>query len=211
MTVSSSIAHLQQDPVMAELINNHHLPQLSPSTDGAAIFQFLFESIISQQLSVKVADVITARVYGLLPDGLATPQAILGLDQEQIRDCGVSYAKIRYIRSAADAAVSGLVDYQNLLNQSDEAVIAELTQIVGVGRWTAEMLLIFGLGRPDVFSVGDLGLRNAVAKLYGLDRDDRSGIAQFAEQWSPYRSLASRYLWASLNNTTVIQKAKVKS
>src|SRR5690606_7388660 len=103
--------------------------------------------------------------------------------------------KVRYVKSAADAALSGLIDFTNLKNISDQEAIAELVQIAGVGQWTAEMLLIFSLGRPDVFSIGDMGLRNAVAALYGLDKKDLPAITKLAEQWSPYRSLACRYLW----------------
>jgi DNA-3-methyladenine glycosylase II len=111
------------------------------------------------------------------------------------------------MRSAADAALSGLVDFEALASRTDEEVAVELLQIVGVGQWTAEMLLIFSLGRPDVFSVGDLGIRTAISRLYGIDREDRAAMAKLAEKWSPYRSLACRYLWASLENKPVMQKA----
>ncbi len=192
--------HLQTDPVMADLINRYHLSPLK-QPDEVDVFAHLVGSIISQQLSVKVADVIEARVYALLPHKKVTPQAILDLDTEAARACGMSYAKVRYVKSAADAALSGLIDFTNLKNISDQEAIAELVQIAGVGQWTAEMLLIFSLGRPDVFSIGDMGLRNAVAALYGLDKKDLPAITKLAEQWSPYRSLACRYLWASLENT----------
>lgn len=196
--MSKPLKYLSQDPVMARLIKQH--PQPAAILSGGDPFVELVESIISQQLSVKVAKVLTGRVYALLPNQQLTPQAILNLDQEAIRGCGISYAKIRYIRSTADAALSGLVDFKNLDKKSDAEIVAELVQIVGVGQWTAEMLLIFCLGRPDIFSVGDLGLRSAISTLYGLDREDRATIVKLAERWSPYRSLACRYLWMSLDN-----------
>jgi DNA-3-methyladenine glycosylase II len=99
------------------------------------------------------------------------------------------------------------VDFAGLKNKNDEEVIAELVQIVGVGQWTAEMLLMFSLQRPDIFSVGDLGLRSAISKLYGIDRENRAAILELSQQWSPYRTLASRYLWASLENTPKINEA----
>src|SRR5690606_34952945 len=123
---------------------------------------YLIGSIISQQLSVKVADVIEERVYKLLPGRQLLPSHILAMETEDLRACGVSYAKVKYMKSAAEAAVSGYVNFAKLPQLSDEDVIAELIKIHGVGKWTAEMLLIFGLHRPDVFSIGDLGLRTAV-------------------------------------------------
>lgn len=189
---------------MAKLVANYHLEPLK-QPEQINIFAHLVGSIISQQLSVKVADIIEQRVYDLLPERTVTAQAILDLDPEAARACGMSYAKVRYIKSAADAAVSGLIDFGRLQALPDEEVINQLTQIVGVGRWTAEMLLIFSLGRPDIFSVGDQGLRNAVSFLYGVDKKDMAAVSALAEQWSPFRSLASRYLWASLDNAPVTQ------
>jgi DNA-3-methyladenine glycosylase II len=195
-----AIDHLRLDLQLGKLIQSYQLkPLRQPETID--IFSDLVGSIISQQLSVKAADAIEKRVLAALPPEGLTPTTILTADQETLRSCGLSYAKIKYIRSAADAVLSGLVNFDNLGSLPDEEVIQELVQISGVGRWTAEMLLIFSLERPDVFSVGDLGLRNAVARLYGLDREDRGAISLLAEAWSPYRSLASRYLWASLENT----------
>lgn len=201
--MSSDINHLAHDPVIASLIKQ--LPKPADIAADRDPFIELVESIVSQQLSVKVAAIITERLYNLLPDRQMTPQNILNLDQEAVRACGISYAKIRYIRSTADAALSGLVDFPNLRSKSDDEVVAELVQIVGVGQWTAEMLLIFCLGRPDVFSVGDLGIRTAISKLYAINREDRAAMVKLAEQWSPYRSLACRYLWASLNNTPIVE------
>lgn len=198
MSINKAQKHLSKDSVLAKVISSYPpLDELVPVDD---VFADLVESIISQQLSVKVADVILRRVRAKLPNDVISPQTILAVDQEELRACGMSYAKIRYVRSSADAALSGLVDFKKLQDKPNEEAVAELVQITGVGQWTAEMLLIFSLARPDVFSIGDLGLRSAVSKLYEVDREDRPAILAISEKWAPYRSLASRYLWKSLDN-----------
>ncbi len=199
IVLDKAIQHLQLDPVMAQLVRRYN-PPVWRKPDEINLFADVIGSIISQQLSVKVADVIEARVYKLLPEAEVTPELIAALDPESIRSCGVSYAKIRYMKAAAEAALSGQVVYQELLHKSDEEVIANLVSIHGVGKWTAEMLLISSLHRPDIFSVGDLGLRTAVSRLYGVDRTDLPAITDIAQPWSPYRSIASKYLWKSLDN-----------
>lgn len=204
INLDEAIRHLQSDPVMARLITQHNRPTWRKPKD-VNIFADVIAAIISQQLSVKVADVIEARVYALLPTGKPTPQAIFELDTEVIRGCGVSYAKIRYMKAAAEAALSGQIVFESLKSKSDEDVIADLITIHGVGRWTAEMLLMSSLHRPDVFSVGDLGLRTAVSRLYGVERTDLPAIITIAQQWSPYRSIASKYLWKSLDNEPAIK------
>lgn len=204
--LEKALIHLRQDAVMAELIEKFPVP-LRAEAEVTDVFVDLVESIISQQLLVRVADVIMARIYNLVPKHQLTPESILAVDPEALRACGVSYAKIKYIRSAADAALSGLVNFAGLKTKNDEEVVAELIQIVGVGQWTAEMLLMFSLQRPDVFSVGDLGLRTAIFKLYGIERENRVAMLELSERWSPYRTLASRYLWANLENTPKINDA----
>jgi DNA-3-methyladenine glycosylase II len=198
--IPTAVTHLRNDPIMSGLIDSYDPPAWRDQRT-VNLFTDLIESIISQQLSTKVADVILARVYQLLPQHQFTPRAVLELETETVRACGVSYSKIRYFKAVAQAALDGSVDFDHLDQLTDEEVVASLTQIVGVGPWTAEMMLIFSLHRPDVFSVGDLGLRTAVSKLYGIDREDRVAILGVSRQWSPYRSLASRYLWLSLNNS----------
>ena len=184
---------------MAKLIDTWPAPAWRDPED-IDLFAEVVSSIISQQLSVKAADTIEARLYNLLSKKQLSPQNILNLDPEAMRACGISYAKIKYIQSAAHAALTKEVNFNNLTNLSDEDVVAELIKIHGVGKWTAEMLLIFSLQRPDIFSIGDLGLRTAVANLYSVERSDLPAIQSIAQSWAPYRSLASRYLWLSLNN-----------
>jgi DNA-3-methyladenine glycosylase II len=119
---------------------------------------------------------------------------------DELRAVGFSYAKAKYVKDICRSVVEGEIDFESLRNLPDEDIIAELIKIKGVGRWTAEMFVMFSLGREDVFSLGDLGLRNAIAKLYGVDRDDLKKIEKISQAWKPYRSLASRYLWSSLLN-----------
>lgn len=127
-----------------------------------------------------------------------TPQEVLEMPDETIRTAGISFQKISYIKSVADAFVSDLIDTEKIKTMTDEEVIAALTQIRGVGKWTAEMILIFTLKRPDIFSIGDLGIRNAITKLYGIT--DQKEMLSLSEKWKPYRSNACWYLWRSLEN-----------
>jgi DNA-3-methyladenine glycosylase II len=191
--------HLSADPIMQRLIQQHTAPAWRDQTD---LLLDLVDSIIGQQLSVKVGDVLMRRFMLLLPQGI-DPEAILKIDDEAIRGCGISSAKIRAIKGAAAARLEGGLDPEKFAQMSDEEAVNNLIQLRGVGPWTAQMLLIFSMQRPDVFSVGDLGLRNAVKKLYGIDPKDLPAIALYAQRWAPYRSIAARYLWKSLDNESV--------
>ena len=195
-----AVRHLSGDPVMAELIAT--LPPPKPGT-SAGLYIDLVDAIASQQLSVRAAASIMDRFLDLFPDRRPTPEEVLERSDEELRAVGLSRPKVRYIRGIAEAISSGEFDLERLHDLPDDEVIEHLTALKGVGRWTAEMLLIFSLRRPDVFSLGDLGLRNAVARHYGVDRDDHEAIRAISERWSPHRSTASRYLWASLANTPV--------
>jgi len=159
----------------------------------------LTESIISQQLSVKVADVIYARFVGLFKDNNVTPEEVLQIDTEVMRGVGISYAKINYIKALAEHVIASPTMFETFNEMSDEDIIAELIQIHGIGRWTAEMFLIFTMGRPDVFSYGDLGLKNALKRLYNFENHPTvEEAAEITDKWKPYRSYGSRYLWKSL-------------
>lgn len=186
------------DPIMQSLVKKYPAPDFCNQTEK--LYENLIESIISQQLSVKASDTIYKRFCQLFKlTTCPNPQQILNAPDELLRTAGISFQKISYIKSVADAFVSDLIDVQKITHMNDEEVITALTQIRGVGRWTAEMILIFTLGRPDVFSLGDLGLRNAIAKLYGIT--DRNEMLQLSEKWKPYRSTACWYLWRSLENS----------
>jgi len=186
-----------KDPVLNQLIKKYPKPNFEDRSEF--LMRELIESIVSQQLSVKAADTIFARFVGLFADGeFPTAKQILKMEDEKIRSAGLSFAKIKYVKSVANAFISDLIDIEKIRKQSDEEVIEELIQIKGVGRWTAEMILIFSLKRPDVFSIGDLGLRNAIKKLYGIT--DRNEMISLSQTWSPNRSTACWYLWRSLEN-----------
>ncbi len=186
------------DPILQQLVKKYPKPHFEDRSEF--LMRELIESVISQQLSIKASDTIFARFVGLFPDGeFPTAEEILHMNDETIRSAGLSFAKVSYVKSIANAFVSDLVDIEKIRKQSDEEVIQELTQIKGIGRWTAEMILIFTLKRSDIFSIGDLGLRNAITKLYSIS--DRKEMLKLSENWKPYRSTACWYLWRSLENT----------
>lgn len=187
---------LKNDKTLAEVIKKVEVLDERKSTD---YYLSLTESIISQQLSVKVADVIYARFVGLFRDNNVTPEEVLTIDTEVMRGVGMSYAKIKYIKALADHVIACPTMFEKFDEMSDEDIIAELIQIHGIGRWTAEMFLIFTMGRPDVFSYGDLGLKNAIKRLYNFENHPTAEeAAEITDIWKPYRSYGSRYLWKSL-------------
>lgn len=162
-------------------------------------FLSLVESIVSQQLSIKAADAIFGRLKVLSPDPELTAEAVLKMDPQKMRSAGLSWSKVSYIKNIAEYVLSSDKVFEKFEEMSDEEIITELTKIKGVGKWTAEMFLIFTMGRPDVFSYGDLGLKRAIQKLYGFKVEPtRKELERVSRQWRPYRSIASRYLWKSL-------------
>lgn len=199
-----ALLHLKKDKILKKIIEEYDIHYLQSETN---LFESLVETIISQQLSGKAAETIYNRFKVLFTHSTSsgqanklTPQNILKIKDEKIRECGISYPKIKYIKGLCKAIVDGSFAPDKVQNLSDEEVIAELTKLKGIGRWTAEMILIFSLKRPDVFSVGDLGLRTAVSKLYNINRENIKEIGKLSLKWAPYRSFAARYLWRSLNN-----------
>lgn len=193
--MDKALRHLKKDLVLSEIIKQYKIEESNSSVD---LYQDLIDSIISQQLSGKAAATIFGRFKLLFGKKFPTPKQILKMPDDKIRACGISYSKIRYIKGICQAIEDNTLNIKKISTLSDEEVIIELTKLKGVGRWTAEMILIFSLRRPDVFSVGDLGLRTAVSKLYKIEREDRAKIEELAKKWSPYRSLAARLLWKSL-------------
>lgn len=186
------------DPIMQQLVKKYPAPKFLDKS--AYLYEDLIESIISQQLSIKASDTIYKRFCALFGKmSCPQPQEVVRTPDELLRTAGISFQKISYLKSVADAFISGFVDVRKIKKMSDDEVITALTQIRGVGKWTAEMILIFTLKRPDVFSLGDLGLRNAITKLYGIT--DREKMLELSEKWKPYRSTACWYLWRSLENT----------
>lgn len=192
-----AIKHLSKDPVMKKLIKKH---VLSYSEEKPDVFLDIVESIINQQLSSRAGATIFNRFRTLFPRvKKIKPQHVLAVPDEKIRACGLSRSKVVYIKGLSKAIVEGDLRLELLETLSDEEVLNELVKIKGIGRWTAEMVLMFSLGRLDIFSSGDLGLCTAVARLYGVDRNDKKRIEEIALGWSPYRTIAARYLWRSLD------------
>lgn len=200
MQNARAIKHLTCDPIISKLIK---VFGRLPDHKSKSIFEDIVESIISQQLSVKVSDTIYKRFLALFGGKFPLPGQILQMPDEKIRKCGISYSKIKYINGVAQAVLDKSFQPEKLNKLTDDEVMEKLIELKGIGPWTAEMLLIFTLQRPDVFSMGDIGLRNAIAKLYKVDRDDLEKIKSISDKWKPYRSLACRYLWKSLDNEPV--------
>lgn len=161
-------------------------------------FAALCESIVSQQLSVKVSDVIYARFVNLLKGKKVTSANVLKISDEKIRKAGISQTKVSYIKDLAAKIASGNVNLSKVHKMTNEQVIRELTKVKGIGIWTAEMFLMFSLGREDIFSFGDLGLKNAIKKLY--DEERKEEVEKIILKWSPYKTYACRVLWRSLDN-----------
>lgn len=181
--------------VLENIPNKHQLtPKKSPD-----IFSDLIESVICQQLSNKAGATIFERFRALFPKKIITPKKVLAMPDEKIRRKGPSWSKVFYIKNIARAGESGELNLQTIDAKSDEDVISELTKIKGIGRWTAEMFLMFTLGREDIFSYGDLGLRKAIMKLYGYKKEPTAQqMEKLATRWKPYRTYAARILWRSL-------------
>ncbi len=195
---SEAVEHLRRsEPVLSRVIDR--VGPFTPSHEPD-LWRSLVSSIISQQLSVKAAATIEGRVAALANGGdFPTPQELLALPGETLRACGLSGAKMRYVQDLSSKWLDGTLRHDLIPALSDEEVIAELTRVKGIGRWTAEMVLIFTLQRPDVLPVDDLGFRTAVQRAYELaERPGAAELQRLAEPWRPYRSLATLYLWRSL-------------
>lgn len=189
--------HLSQvDRVMARLVKRYSLRPIRITQNP---MRELIESIISQQLSVKAADAITKRFYKLFGGKMPSAKRIIATSTARIRTCGISGSKTQYIKNVARAFLKGHLNRKLLMRMTDEEVRERIISIKGVGPWTAEMFLIFALGRPDIFSSGDVGLQNAIRKLYGKNPTPAL-MKRLSSAWVPYRSYACRYLWKSLDN-----------
>ena len=202
-------AHLYRaDAVMARLIDEFGGP-LPDERDNRGrppdVYGALVRSITGQQLSVKAAASIYGRLLERFDGRTPTPEQILAEDPEALRvACGFSRAKVKYLRSLAEHVLSGELEIDRLSELPDEEVIRELTAVKGIGEWTAHMFLMFTLHRPDVLPVGDLGVRNAAMREYGLDAPPPAvALQELAEPWRPYRTRACLYLWRSLDNEPV--------
>jgi DNA-3-methyladenine glycosylase II len=200
--MDKALAHLQKADVrMAALIDTYPKPEFKKH---ANYYHELVDSIISQQLSVKAARTIEGRFKNLFGGSFPSPEQILEKDVEELRAVGLSRPKARYIQDLAVKIIDGSVSFDTIDDLSNNEIIAELTKVKGIGVWTVHMFLMFCMARLDVLPSGDLGIRNGIAKLYGLDQPPTEhDVELIAEQngWHPYESVASWYVWQSLDNT----------
>lgn len=190
------IRHLSRDPRMRELILQQGPVRLRRRNNPCLR---LVESIMSQQLSTRVADVIYARFIDLFDGMEPDAESMLNIKTEQLRSIGLSNAKAAYVHHVARFALKQGMDYKRIKKMDDEEAIRYLTQIKGVGRWTAEMLLMFTFARPDLFALDDLGIQQGMIRLYGLRSRDkkilRKRMEKISSAWRPYRTYACLHLW----------------
>lgn len=193
--IRKAVKHLAlSDMALSALIRKHGPCTITPALSNP--FHALASSIISQQISARAARAIKGRLAGLIGKDQFTTEGFLRLSAREIRSAGLSGPKIKYIRGLALAVERGRLNFSSLSNCEDEEVISSLVALSGVGRWTAEMFLIFGLGRPDVLSVHDAGLRKGFQITYDLSHPPSAAeMVATGERWRPYRSVASWYLW----------------
>ena len=202
--IASPDEHLRSvDPVLRRLIDERG--PIDPATDRRGSrpdpYEAIARAIVGQQLSTRAARTIWERLCGIFDGALPPPSVLLAADPEMLRGAGLSGAKVGFLRDLAARVEDGRLELERIAALPDEDVVAELTEIKGIGRWTAEMFLIFHLGRDDVVSTGDAGIRRAVQIEYGLeDLPGPTDLERIAEPWRPYRTLACLYLWRSLDN-----------
>ncbi len=168
-----------------------------PSID---IYYYLLKSIVSQQLSVKVASIIWQRFLDLFPDEIPTESLLVNMDDVTLRSVGLSKQKAGYMRNVAHFSIDKGMDFEILNEKSDEEIITYLTEIKGVGKWTVQMVLMFPMDRPDVFPIDDLGIQNQMIHYFNLKgekRELKKQMNKVAEGWKPYRTLACKLLWAT--------------
>jgi len=192
---------MRRDPVLAPVIRRHRSrsPLDAPALDP---FPALVRTITAQQISTKAAATIHGRLIAFMPKGV-TPKALLTLTDAQFRQAGLSRQKIGYLRDLAAKVRTGALPIDSLHEMDDEAVIEAIVKVKGLGRWSAEMFLMFRLRRPDVLPVGDLGIVTAIQRLYGLRKKPKATrIMKIGDAWRPYRTIACWYLWRSLEDKT---------
>ena len=197
--INKAQVHLKaSDGILSGLIERYGPCMIRPELDDP--FHALASSIISQQLSARAARAIKSRLLNLLGADRLTPEHVLEMPVKYFRAAGLSRAKSGYIQGIAWAVKKGDLDFPVIASSEDEDVIAKLIGLPGIGRWTAEMFLIFGLGRPDVLSVSDAGLKRALKLAYKLrETPSPDKMISIGEPWKPYRSVASWYLWRTID------------
>jgi DNA-3-methyladenine glycosylase II len=194
------LAHFHQaDPIIHTVMKTHGVRDLQATITPQEYFLKLSQDIIGQQLSVKVADVITTRFMALFPSQVFTPEAVLAIPDDQLRAVGLSWNKVKYIKALAAHTMEGRLPFSKFTEMDNETIVAELTKVKGIGQWTAEMFLMFTMARPDVFSKGDLGLRRGMQKLYELSEAEWfERVDDITIRWQPYRTYGAMAVWRSL-------------
>lgn len=201
------IEHLRKDKKFAAFVNEpvHERIKLRKN-----IPLHLIGSIMSQQLNTKVADIIYNRFLALYNNKEPKPQQIIDTPNETLRGIGLSNAKVSYVKNVSAFCVEHKITDKKLLAMGNEEVIALLTQIKGVGKWTVEMLLMFALGREDIFSIDDYGVRSAMIKIYKLEKLEKKKLYEklikISDKWSPYRTYGCLYCWHLKDNAPVVEK-----
>ena len=200
------LLHLNKDRKLKAIIDIHGALDHKKDTD---LYGSLLGSIVSQQLSVKAADTIWKRFLALFPGEDPKPELVLKMKPDQLRAVGLSYQKAGYIQNIAKFALEEGLDYRKLKKLSDDDLIEHLVQIKGVGKWTVQMILMFSLGREDVFPEDDLGIQTAIKKLYNVNSEKKqlkADMHKIAAKWSPYRTIACKYLWRYKDNAPLSKK-----
>ncbi|HPI08383.1 MAG TPA: DNA-3-methyladenine glycosylase [Saprospiraceae bacterium] len=195
MNVQISHQHLKKDASIAMLLDAIEMPDFTPS---GKIYYDLLESIVSQQLSVKAATTIFNRFCTLFPDNYPHPELLIEVEPLRLREVGLSAQKAGYLQNVAHFSLKNDLEKHRWDLMSDEEIIEFLSQIKGVGKWTVQMLLMFTLGRPDVFPTDDLGIQQAMVNLYKINetgKDLKKKMLEISEPWQPWRTVACRYLW----------------
>lgn len=190
----------KNDPYIRELILRYGDCTIAPHTE---YYRELVDSIISQQLSVKAGLTIFNRLLNLFGGQMPEPKQIIDIDTELLRKTGCSYAKCKYIKDLAFHVQNGSLKLDEIASLPNDEVIKKLTAVKGIGEWTAQMFMIFSLGRTNILPTKDLGIRNAMRRIYGLKTTDDAELLRISQQycWEPYQSVASWYLWKSLDNS----------
>ena len=196
MINKTAIKHLCKDKILQQIIET--ATKKVKTSLALDVYHFLLESIVSQQLSIKVADIIFNRFLDLFPERYPDPKALLLYEDEVLRSVGLSYRKASYLKNVAAFALKNNMDFEFLQQKTDDEIIDYLIKIKGVGRWTIQMILMFPMDRPDVFPVDDLGIQNNMKEIYGLKSEKKvlkEELIAIAENWKPHRTLASKYIW----------------
>ena len=188
---------LQKDRIMKKIIQN-----VGPCTIRKIPnpFEALIDAIITQQISDSAGQAVALRFRHLFNDKFPTPEIILEYTEDQLKNVGLSRMKSQYILDISYKVINGELNFKKFAKLEDEEIISELIKIRGIGRWTAEMYLIFGLGRKDIFPLGDLGLINGIKKIYSLKNPEMSVITRISDKWKPYRTFGTWYIWKGVKN-----------